>query len=203
MADDHAVRRCSAGDVRFVFHQRADLVGEVLVPASDLADIDPAVYGRAMSKYDDTPERRRLRDTVIPGLGRGWTEVVFLSPVHPHAIWRAWREIRGRELPRAEFWAIPADDLPHGTVVLDRTVSAVGDPIEPAEVAPFDPASFTSAMEVPAANRAWLEEMVRRGVSGAWFHGIPHVLAPGAVPLHRAHVISWEQDIDSNVGLDE
>ncbi|SDG89249.1 hypothetical protein [Microbacterium sp. 77mftsu3.1] len=181
--------------MRFVFHQRVDLAGDALIPASDLASVDPAAYARAMAKYDDTPERRRLRDTVLPGLGRGWTEVVFLSPVHPHAIWRAWREIRGKALPRAEFWAIPADDLPHGTVVLDRTVSAVGDPIDPAEVAPFDPASFTTAEEVPPANRAWLEEMVLCGVSGAWFHGIPHVLAPGAVPLHEARVIGWEEPV--------
>lgn len=181
--------------MRVVFHQRVELVGDVLVPASDLADIDPAGYARAMSKYDDTPERQRLKVTEIPGLARTWTEVVFLSPVHPHAIWRAWREIRGRELPRAEFWAIPADDLPHGTLVLDRTVSAVGDPLDPAEVAPFDPASFTTATEVPAANRAWLEEMVRRGVSGAWFHGIPHVLAPGAVPVRGARLIGWEEPV--------
>ncbi|MCM3695604.1 hypothetical protein [Microbacterium oleivorans] len=179
--------------MRFVFHQRVDLVGDALLPASELAALDLTAHARAIAKYDDTPERRRLRDTAIPGTGRSWTEVVFLSPVHPHAIWRAWREVRGKELPRAEFWAIPAGDLPAGTVVLDRTITATGDPIHPSEVAPFDPASFETATEIPPANRAWLEEMVRRGVSGAWFHGIPHVLAPGAVPLGNATVIGWEE----------
>ena len=181
--------------MKFVFHQRVDLVGDALVPASDLAALDPAGYAQAIAKYDDTPERQRLRATEIPGLARTWTEVVFLSPVHPHAIWRAWREIRGKELPRAEFWAIPVDDLPAGTVVLDRTVTSTGDPIDASEVAPFHPASFVTATEAPAANRAWLEEMVRRGVSGAWFHGIPHVLAPAAVPLGNARVIGWEEPI--------
>lgn len=178
-----------------VFHQRVPLVGDALVPASDLAAIDPAGYARAMAKYEDTAERQRLRETAIPGTGRSWTEVVFLSPVHPHAIWRAWREVRGKELPRVEFWAIPAVDLPRGTVVLDRTVSAVGDPIDPSEVTPFDAASFETATEVPPANRAWLEEMVRRGVSGAWFHGIPHVLAPGMVPLGGARVVGWGEPL--------
>lgn len=181
--------------MNLVFHQRVDLVGEALVPASELAMLDPTAHARAMAKYDDTSERRRLRETAIPGTGRSWTEVVFLSPVHPHAIWRAWREVRGKELPRTEFWAIPAADLPPGTVVLDRTVSAVGDAIDPSEVVPFEVASFVTATEIPPANRAWLEEMVRRGVSGAWFHGIPHVLAPGTVPLGNARVISWEEPI--------
>lgn len=181
--------------MNLVFHQRVPLVGDALVPASELATLDPAAHARAMAKYDDTPERRRLRDTAVPDTGRSWTEVVFLSPVHPHAIWRAWREVRGKELLRAEFWAIPAGDLPAGTVVLDRTATATGDPIDPSEVAPFVPASFVTATEVPAANRAWLEEMVRRGVSGAWFHGIPHVLAPGTVPLGNARVVGWEEPI--------
>ncbi|EZP28115.1 hypothetical protein [Microbacterium oleivorans] len=195
MEDALALRRRAARAVRFVFHQCVPLVGDLLVPASDLAEIDPDGYARAMAKYDDTPERQHLRNTAIPGTGRTWTEVVFLSPVHPHAIWRAWREVRGKDLPRVEFWAIPAADLPVRTVVLDRSVSAVGDPIDASEVAPFDAASFTTAIEVPAVNRVWLEEMARRGVSGAWFHGIPHVLAPGAVPLGNARVIGWEEPV--------
>ena len=183
-----------------VFHARIDLAAGTssLLPLSDLAGVDPEAHRRALAKYDDTPERRRLRDTVIPGLGRSWTEVVFLSPVHPHAIWSAWREIRGRERPPMEFWAIPAADLPEGTVVVDRTLTATGDPLDAREVRPFDRASHRAALTTTAQNRAWLEECARRGVSGAWFHGIPHVLAPGAVPLQRARVVSWSDPPQSN-----
>ncbi|WP_295833364.1 hypothetical protein [uncultured Microbacterium sp.] len=177
-----------------VFHARVELAAGTssLLPMSDLADTDPAAYRDAIAKYDDTPERQRLRDTVIPGLGRSWTEVVFLSPVHPHAIWQAWFEIRGRRRPPMEFWAIPAQDLPDGTVVLDRTMTATGDPIDPREVERFDREAHRASPVTTAKNRAWLEEMARRGVSGAWFHGIPHVLAPGPVRLDRAHVVPWE-----------
>lgn len=178
---------------RHVFHQRVELIGDALVPASELAELDPVRYAAAMAKYDDTPERRRLRDTAIPRTGRTWTEVVFLSPVHPHAIWSAWLELRGKELPRQEFWAIPAVDLPADVVVLDRASSAVGDPLDAEEVTPFDPASFATAVEVPAANREWLGEMVRRRVSGAWFHGIPHVVVPARVSLGGASVVGWEE----------
>lgn len=177
-----------------VFHARVGLAEgtSALLPMSDLARIAPQASRAALAKYDDTAERRRLRDTVIPGLDRTWTEVVFLSPVHPHAIWQAWLEIRGRERPPLEFWAIPAADLPDGSVVLHRTLTATGDPIDPREVLPFDRASHRAALTTTPQNRAWLEECARRGVSGAWFHGIPHVLAPGSVPLDRARVVSWE-----------
>lgn len=163
-----------------------------LLPVSALAAVDGDAHRAALEKYDDTPERRRLRDTVIPGMGRQWTEVVFLSPVHPHAIWQAWAEIRGRRRPPMEFWAIPAADLPEGSVVLDRTLTATGDPIDPREVTPFDRASHRAALTTTPQNRAWLEQCARRGVSGAWFHGIPHVLAPDPVPLEHARIVSWE-----------
>lgn len=176
-----------------VFHARVPLAPGTssLLSASALAAVDSEAHRVALEKYDDTPERRRLRDTVIPGMRRRWTEVVFLSPVHPHAIWRAWREITGRERPDMEFWEIPAAVLPEGTVVLDRTLTATGDPLDPREVMPFDRRTHRAALETTPANRAWLEECARRRVSGAWFHGIPHVLSPEPVPLGAARVISW------------
>ncbi|MEV7873233.1 hypothetical protein [Microbacterium sp. NPDC089188] len=176
-----------------VFHARVRLAPGTssLLPASDLAVVDAEAHRAAMEKYEDTPERRRLRDTAVPGMDRTWTEVVFLSPVHPHAIWRAWREITGRDRAAMEFWAIPAADLPEGTVLLDRTRTATGDPIDPREVRPFDRRTHRTALETTASNRRWLEECARRRVSGAWFHGVPHVLAPGAVSLDRARIVSW------------
>lgn len=86
---------------RCVVHARtaANAAADSVLPLSELAASDPAAYERALAKYDDTPERRRLRDTWIPLLEARWTEAVFLTPIHPHAIWRAWRDITGTELP--------------------------------------------------------------------------------------------------------
>ncbi|QAY58593.1 hypothetical protein ET475_00300 [Microbacterium protaetiae] len=179
--------------MRDVFHVRTPLTPgtDSLLPLSALCTLDPDAYARAMAKYDDTPERRRLRDTVVPLIERAWTEVVFLSPVHPHATWRAWRELSGRALPSVEFWAIPASDLPDDTVVFDRQRSLVGDPIDPRDVASFDLVTYEASLEVPHANREWLGNLVAAGHSGAWFNLIPHVLTAGPVPLTNARVISW------------
>nr|WP_274637520.1 hypothetical protein [Microbacterium bovistercoris] len=179
--------------MRHVFHTRVDLAADTtaLVPLSDLATIDTAAYEAAIAKYEGSPERRRLRDTVIPLLHLGWTEVVFLSPIHPHASWQAWQEITGEALPRVEFWAIPIDDLPDDAVIFDRTTSVVGEAIDPTEVVPLNRASFLTSMGVPDRNRQWLRELAGSGRRGAWFNRLPHVLTAGPVTLDHAQVISW------------
>lgn len=170
-----------------------------LLPLDALADVDPEAHARAITKitkYDDTPERRRLRDTEIPGTGRRWTGVVFLSPIHPHAIWEAWRRAGGKELPAIEFWRVPVRALPDGCVVFDRHLSVTGDPIDPREVTPLDRDTFRTALETTPGNSAWLQELVRRGRSGAWFNKTPHVLSPGPVGLDQAEVITWNRPIE-------
>jgi len=67
------------------------------------------------------------------------------------------------------------------------------DRIDPREVEPFDATSYRAAFTTTAANRVWLADCARRGVSGAWFHGIPHVLSPGPVSLESARVMSWRE----------
>jgi len=188
--------RYAFGMPEHVFHAQVLLAAGTreLMPAADLAAADPAAYAAALAKYDDTPERRRLRETRIPVVDRLWTEVVFLSPVHPHAIWRAWRDITGRERLSMPFWAIPISALPDGCVLLDRSITRTGDPIDPEEVRPLEPGSFRTAMETTPRNREWLASLAASGRSGAWFHGIPHVLAPGRVPLGDAGVIDWADE---------
>jgi len=180
---------------REVFHLRVELAAGTseLMPLSELATSDPAAYEAAIAKYDDSTERQRLRETTIPLLNRRWTEVVFLSPVHPHAIWQAWGEITPKPLPPVEFWAISIDTLPTPIVVLDRKRSAVGDPIQADEVSPLDTRHFQTLFETTQSNRAWLEMLTERGLKGGWFKGIPHVLTTGHVPISSARTLSWDE----------
>ena len=184
--------------LRCVFHQKtaAHAGIDALLSLSALRKTDPATYERALAKYDDTPERRRLPSTVIPGLHRLWTEVVFLSPIQPHAIWRAWTSARGKPLPSQKFWAIPVEDVAPA-VLLDRRLTRTGEAIDPAEVEPLDPATYRSADRTTPENLRWIEALAARGRKGAWFHGTPHVLTAGPVPLGRARVVDWADGADT------
>ena len=178
-----------------VFHAVPETTSAVteLLPLSARRESDPEGYRRALAKYDDTPARQRLRETWIPGVEAAWTEVVFLSPTHPHAIWRAWREIAGLELPPMSFWAIPVGDVP-SPVLLDRQLSSTGEPIDPREVTDLDPATYRAARDTPDRHRQWITDLTAAGKQGAWFHGIPHVLSRGPVPLTRARIVEWQHE---------
>lgn len=119
-----------------------------------------------------------------------WTEVVFLTPIHPHAIWRAWRDIAGTELPPQEFWAIPIDEI-HRPVLFDRRLSRSGEPIDPQQVETVDPLAFRTATQTTARNVEWIAHLTGRRRRGAWFHGTPHVLTRRPVPVASAQVIDW------------
>jgi hypothetical protein len=178
---------------RFVFHAATELLPgtDSLQSLSALREIDEEAFGRGMQKYA-TPERQRLAETRIPLIERIWTEVVFLTPIHPHAIWTAWRELSGVALDASAFWAIPVEDVPPDAVVFDRQDSIVGEPIPAHEVSPFDRATHSAALQTTSGNRAWLSELVATGRRGGWFNRTPHVLTAGPVPLINAQVISWD-----------
>lgn len=178
---------------RCVFHLRtpANAHAEALMPLSVLREQDPAAFAQAIAKYDDTPERRRLPGTTIPHTDATWIDVVFLTPIQPHAIWTAWQEITGKALPPHDFWAIPIGDLP-SAFLFARTSSTTGEPIDDREVSRIVTGEYTSSPATTAGNREWLADLARRGRRGAWFHRTPHVLVPGTVPLTGAGIIDWQ-----------
>lgn len=182
---------------RCVFHMRniSNEKARELLPLSALQESDPESYAQALAKYDDTPERRRLPGTRIPCLDALWTEVVFLSPITPHAVWTAWAEARSieagkRPLPAQEFWAIPVDDIGEA-VLLDRTLTATGEEIDPREVSRLNPDTYISATVTTPGNAAWARELTRKGVRGGYFHRTPHVLTRGPVSLERSRLVDW------------
>jgi hypothetical protein len=167
------------------------LTGERLVPLSALAVTDPAAYAAAIATYADTPERRRMPDRRVPLLDCRWQDVVFLAPVHPHLIWRAWAH-RGVYHPGGRFLAIPAKSVAHIPAVVytpDRTVP--GEDLHPADVRPFDAETYTEMTALSERTLAWYDTLAAAGRSGGLFHTVPHVLVRGRVDIGDAEVVDW------------
>ncbi|WRS31054.1 hypothetical protein U6G28_05060 [Actinomycetaceae bacterium MB13-C1-2] len=178
-----------------VFHMCVPLAEgtDRLFPLEDLATLAPNVYEAAAAKYKDYSKRKALRDTAMPGLDKKWSQVVFLTPVDPRAIWRRWLDRTGEKLPPVKFWAIDPKGIDERSVLLERTVSCKGAPIDPREVTRFNRESFETVVKLPAASEEWLDALANSGRKGAWFNGQPHVLVPAPVSLEGAEVIDWSE----------
>jgi hypothetical protein len=167
------------------------LTGERLVPLSALAVTDPAAYAKAIAKYNDSPDRRRLPNRHVPLLDCRWQDVVFLCPVHPHVVWRAWQR-RGVEPVSQRFLAIPAKSVAHiPAVVYTPARTTPGEDIHPADVTPFDAATYTEMTDLPERTLAWYDTLIAAGRTGAQFHTVPHVLVRGRVDIGDAEVVDW------------
>jgi hypothetical protein len=178
--------------VPYLFHAKpSSLSGSFLLPLSDLATTDPSAYAAAIAKYDDHPDRRRLPDRYIPIIDCRWQDVVFLSPVHPAAIWRAWAE-RRFEMPSRTFFAVDAAivaELP--AVVYTQKATRSGDDIDPADVVAFDPVAHTD-MQLSDRTLTWYDARIAAGSrGGAEFHTVPHVLVRGRIPIRGAAELDW------------
>ena len=177
----------------FVYHQvPADMVGETLHPLGTLERLEPSLYKAQVAKYDDHPARKRIPHQKVPLLGCSRAETVNLAPLHPRHIYLAWAAL-GVTLPEMRWYKIPVrctEGLP--TVVYQpREGRSVGGDIPENMVELFDPEIYEELTALPQRTRDWYLSLHNRGLRGAWFVHVPHILVRGSVSVREAEVIDW------------
>ncbi|HEY2794476.1 MAG TPA: hypothetical protein VGJ28_19090, partial [Micromonosporaceae bacterium] len=157
----------------FVYHTKPPtMIGDELLPLSELADVDPAVHDAAIAKYDGSADRRTLPDRRIPVLDCRWQDVVFLAPVHPQLIWRAWAE-RGVRLPQRTFYAIPLAAIEsHAAVLYRQRLTQPGEDIAAADVTPFHADRYAELTALSPRTLTWYETLIAAGRQGGEFHTV-------------------------------
>lgn len=163
----------------------AEMQGSALVPLRELRQVDPAAYTRAMAKYDDHPDRKRIPVRPISLLDCQWQDVVQCCPIHPHLLWRAWRDV-GVERESKRFVEIPRSLVAHlEAVTFDR--DGGGEEV----YTPVDWSTFRNVTEVSEATRAWYAKLAAMSRKGADFIGVPHVMIRGSIDIANLPVIDW------------
>lgn len=149
----------------------------VLYTLSDLKIKHPDLYELQVAKYHERPHILEQR---FPHLGCGWSDVVFLCPVHPEEVITVLVGDSGEEFPPLPFQVIPVADLDPARLGIwlfrNRT-------FDPAEVIPFDPALLKQVRDIPAATLTYLEEQRAKKEPALCFVHIPHVLYKGSLDM--------------------
>lgn len=156
--------------------------GTELLPLAQMRTQDPNLYERHARKYEHRPE---AMDELIPPLSCTWSEVVFLSPVHPRPLFEALQR-SGRTVPRAEPATLDASQLdPTRCTIRLMRHGASGhypDPADEDDYLPFTTAGLRAVREVTVAA---IERLANLGPTDPWLPwvDVPHILHRGPIPL--------------------
>lgn len=179
------------------------MVGRILYPLNQLAEVAPEVYASQRSKYLG---REAVLDARISADGLLFNDTVHCAPLHPHRLFAA-RARLGFDPPRASgfsglYFEIPLERLSAHRVLWYRweTLWINGAPAEDVpltpplnEFEPFDSGRYRELPDVPEAHLAYLRRIKREGKRPLLFVHIPHVLIAGPIDTEGLSVVAWDE----------
>ncbi|MGZ0150494.1 hypothetical protein ACXJJ3_25775 [Kribbella sp. WER1] len=154
--------------------------GEHILPLNQLRVQYPDLYERESAKYAARPE---LMATPVYPLGCAWSDVVFLSPVHPAPIFEAMHE-SGRIGPVVvDYWTLDADLLdPADTCILLKRHDPEHKPQPPEDFIPYSAAAAAGLST--ASDRALRRLRTLNATEPLYpWADIPHILHRGSIPV--------------------
>jgi hypothetical protein len=198
--------------MKFVYHGvPRDMVGDVIYPLNQLAQVDRRLYEFQVSKYSG---REAVLDFSVPGLGVQFNDTVHCACLHPYYLFEA-RQTLGLNppaRPEPPTWAtglafeIPLERILHHRVVWysGRTLWINGAPNEDVplvppseEFEPFEPNRYQTRHAPTEAHLAYLTRMQKRGERPLMFVHIPHILVAGPIDVSGLKIVGWDEPPDA------
>lgn len=160
-----------------------NLEGSVLYPLNDLREKYPHLYRQHVQKYEG---RKQVIEHRIPTLGCMWNDVLFFSPIPPHALHAACADT-GIVLARGvRYFEIDPYRLdPSRTTVWLHT----DDSENADEYVAYDPANLGQYAEVPEETKIHYREHYAQGLRPLIFKHVPHILYQGSLDISTARII--------------
>lgn len=169
----------------FLYHRaRPTMEGTLLHPLNVLRDLHPHIYARAIAKYAG---RETLLQRPIPILNCLWSDVLFLTPVHPSQIRDALKEAGARNTD-SQYFEIPVERIDPARAVLLEYPAL--EPRVERRYLPFSVELLGSRTEVSAATRRYFAAEAAAGRPPMSYHGIPHILLKDSLDISGISVIS-------------
>jgi hypothetical protein len=159
-----------------------DLRGDAVLPLNQLREQHPDLYDRESAKYSYRPA---TIDNPVHPLGCRWSDVVFLSPVHPAPIFDALRESGRVGSSAPAYWTIEADLLdPDRTCILLKR----HDPLfRPQPASDYLPYSSQTVARLSTPSTKALDRLRNLNATEPLlpWADIPHILHRGPIPANH------------------
>lgn len=170
----------------YLFHRvPTQLRGARIFPLSELRWRFPESYFAALKKYQG---REHIRQQKIPFLECNWDDVIHLTAVAPACLSRALSSA-GIEFHDSFFSFEPSIFNAENTVIYLNATERIDTKMRPDNFAPFVPDRLEKYAAVPPRTIEYYREMQSKGRPPLLFHGIPHVLYRGSLPIESATIV--------------
>jgi hypothetical protein len=157
-----------------------DLRGDAVLPLNMLRDQHPDLYEREATKYAMRPET--MGYPVYP-LNCTWTDVVFLSPVHPAPLFEAMHESGRIGRVVVDYWTLDAELLdPANTCILLKRHDPALRPQPREDFIPYSPETVATLTEPSEQALRRLRTLNPTEPLFPWAD-IPHILHRGPLPV--------------------
>ena len=191
-----------AKKVQYVYTiYRKDFVGNILFPLNEMKEKEgyTHVFARENKKYEG---REKLKELVIPTLQCLWNDVVFLSPLHPNAIYKELVKI-GYQVSEINFLKIPVDILKNKRVTCfyipsEPLLPSLDHTFSEEQFTRFDCAHYSELKELPKRTSDYFHNVFDSTCPAKLplrFHHIPHVLCQDSINISdkRISIIKWSE----------
>lgn len=173
------------------------MIGETLIPLSDLKIELPELYTKEIRKYDDHPQRKLLPKRILKKLNCPQEEVLHFSPIHPHLMFQGLKSVFSEWSNDSLFYEIPIErikGIPSIIFDMNCTGTYVFGEDEPDEMFSWvTPETYKIIDKIPSEAIEFYQQWKNRGERGApAMARIPHLMTKGRVSIEGCRVLNWK-----------
>lgn len=163
------------------------LKGNTLLPQDVLKIQHPEIYEDEVKKYKG---RENILTKRIPFLNCSWSEVLFLSPVHPKNIAKALKIAGKQSTKKIRFYKINPYELhPEKAIVYLYKYDPMVEEEKEDNFTSFDPRKLPHYNKVPQKTIQYYKKKMKEGRKPLLYHFIPHILYKGELLIKNAKII--------------
>ena len=174
--------------MNYLYHMVPDVLkGEKLLPQNLLKIKYPELYKESMKKYKG---RKNILNRKIHYLNCYWSDVIFLSPVHPKKIARALKTAGKKSTQKIRFYKINPKKLnPEKIIVYLYKYDTMDQKERKDNFTSFSTKNLSKYNKVPNKTLKYYREEIKQGRRPLLYHLIPHIIYKGSLFIKDTEII--------------
>ena len=174
--------------MNYLYHRVPDVLkGNILLSQNMLRKRHPTLYRESMKKYQG---RRHILKPKVRFLNCSWSDVIYLSPVHPRKVANALRIAGDKSKQKIKFYKINPKKLnPEKTIVYLYKYDTMAQEGNLDNFTHFSIKNLSKYNKIPNKTLKYYKDEIKAGRKPLLYHFIPHIVYNGNLSVKDAEII--------------